>query len=111
MKTCGFGEAWIGKCKVETDGGRCEKHKDLVCISCGKPATHTCDETGQFVCGEALCDECEHTTFPDGCNGGIGFNAQKLPEGMKRHCKKTEQRYQPWYMREEEWGPKKEKQE
>lgn len=49
-----------------------------------------------------LCDECEHTLFPDGTNGGIGFNAAKLPDGMKRHCKKSAQQFTPWYARTEE---------
>jgi hypothetical protein len=26
----------------------CEEHADLVCASCGAPATHSCYETGQF---------------------------------------------------------------
>jgi hypothetical protein len=100
---CGFEEAWIGSCKVEVSelAPRCDKHKDRTCGSCGQPATRNCEETGQLVCGEDLCGECEHTIFPEGHNGGVGFNAQKLPEGMKRHCKKTEQRFKPWYEREE----------
>lgn len=100
---CDFNVAWVGKCgEPVVENGKCEKHKDTKCCSCGAPATHQCYETGQFVCGFPLCDECEHTIHPEGHNGGIGFNAQKLPEGMKGHCKKTEQKYKPWYMREEE---------
>lgn len=99
---CGFDLAWIGKCKeLASETGRCEKHSGIVCSSCGAPATHECEETGQFVCGAPLCDDCEHTIFPEGHNGGIGFNAQDCPEGMKRHCKKTEQKFKPWYMRDE----------
>lgn len=100
---CGFNEAWIGDCKtsVAKEGDRCFKHTDLTCGSCGAPATHTCAETGQFVCGAPLCDDCEHTIVESGNNGGIGFNAQAPPEGMKSHCKKTEQRYKPWHAREE----------
>jgi hypothetical protein len=93
---CGFNMAWVGHCKNTIP---CEDHKDLVCESCGAPATHDCAETGQFVCGTPLCDECEHVTFPDGTNGGIGFNAQMLPGGIKRHCKKTDQVNTPWYTR------------
>jgi len=98
--TCGFREAWIGECQapVVTEGERCDKHKGLVCVSCGKPATHSCYETGQFVCGAPLCDDCEHTIFPDGTNGGIGFNAQG---GMKAYCKKSEQKHAAWYARGE----------
>ena len=96
---CKWNEAWIGTCGKECDeSGFCEDHKKT-CCSCGSPATHSCEETGQFVCGFPLCDGCEHTIFPEGHNGGIGFNAQPCSEGMKRHCKKTEQKYQPWYMR------------
>jgi hypothetical protein len=99
---CGFNQAWIGKCKapVDSDGERCEKHS-LACVSCGAPATHTCDQTGQFVCGAPLCDECTHNTHPEGHNGGIGFNALQFPEGMKTHCKKSEQKYAPWYVDED----------
>jgi hypothetical protein len=100
-KACGFDEAWIGKCK-EAGDPFCAKHTGRVCVSCGAIAVRNCEETGQFVCGENLCGDCEHTIFPSGTNGGIGFNAEPLPEGMRRHCKKTEQRYQPWYAREAE---------
>jgi hypothetical protein len=40
-------------------------------------------------------------TFPDGTNGGVGFNEQQVPEGMKRHIKKINQKHSPWYAREE----------
>lgn len=97
-EVCGYDIAWIGRCKELRP---CAKHQERVCTSCGAPSTRECPETGQFVCGEYLCDDCEHTIFPNGTNGGIGFGAQELPEGMKRHCKKGEQRYTPWYEREE----------
>ncbi len=94
---CTFDNAWIGKCKKPMP---CKEHQNLLCESCKKSATHSCAETGQFVCGSYLCDDCEHTIFPEGHNGGIGFNAQPVPEGMKRHCKKTAQKYLPWYARD-----------
>ena len=101
MNKCKWQEAWIGQCKEEADeSGFCGKHKDKKCSSCGSEATHTCSETGQFVCGAPLCNDCEHTIFPNGTNGGIGFNAQRPPEGMKDHCKKAEQKHTPWYTRE-----------
>ena len=93
---CGFDKAWIGPCKNPVP---CAEHSDKKCVSCGATAIGECPETGQFVCGELLCGDCEHTIFPSGTNGGIGFNAEDLPDDMKRHCKKTEQRYQPWYAR------------
>lgn len=97
-KLCGFLMSWVGHCKEPRP---CAKHKDLLCSSCGSPATHDCEETGGFVCGAPLCNDCEHTIFPDGTNGGVGFSMQDCPDGMKRHCKKCEQRYTPWYTRPE----------
>lgn len=96
---CGFDKAWIGKCTnpVHKEGDKCEEHQ-MKCCSCGAPATHECAETGQFVCGAPLCDDCTHNTHPEGHNGGVGFNALKFPEGMKAHGKKSEQRYAPWYV-------------
>jgi len=100
---CKWNQAWIGICnRMTVDSDFCGIHKNEKCVSCGKPATHDCDQTGQFVCGASLCNDCEHTIFPEGHNGGIGFNAQPCPEGMERHCKKTEQKYKPWYQRETE---------
>jgi hypothetical protein len=101
---CGFGIAWSGKCKSPAifDSGRCGEHAAKVCISCGATATHQCEETGQFICGYDLCDDCEHTIFESGTNGGIGFCAEAPPKGMQRHCKKTEQRFKPWYAHKEE---------
>lgn len=97
--TCGFEEAWIGNCKNECP---CEKHAALKCVSCGEKATRSCDQTGQFCCGAPLCDDCEHTIAEDGTNGNIGFfRTAKLPDGFREHCKKSEQVYQPWYMRAE----------
>ena len=90
MEKCNFDKAWIGKCRNEKP---CKEHADIKCCSCGAPATRECPETGQFVCGFPLCDDCTHTTWPDGTNGGIGFNAQKPPEGFKSHCKKSENKY------------------
>lgn len=95
---CKFQKAWIGQCdKPIFKDGMCEEHSKEVCISCGKPATHTCNETGQFVCGAPLCDNCEHTIAGDGTNGNIGFfRTAPLPNGLKEHCKKTEQINFPW---------------
>lgn len=101
MAQCGFDEAWIGKCENE-GSPRCAKHTGHICASCGAVATQTCPQTGQFVCGEYLCADCEHTVFPSGTNGGVGFNQSPLPPGMKRHCRKSEQQYKPWYARDPE---------
>jgi hypothetical protein len=94
---CGFNEAWIGVCN---EPNPCKKHSDLKCVSCGNKATRTCDETGQFVCGAPLCDDCEHTIAEDGTNGGIGFYKTSNFAGLKEHCRKTEQVNKPWFERD-----------
>lgn len=92
MSKCGFDEAWIGPCTIENP---CEKHQDKKCSSCDSPATRSCDETGQFVCGAPLCNDCEHTICENGTNGGVGFyRSSPLPEGLKTHCKIVDQVYQ-----------------
>jgi len=100
QETCKFQMAWVGKCKEPAvKNGMCEKHSKLICVSCGAQATHDCQETGQFVCGADLCDDCEHTIAMEGTNGNIGFfRTSPLPEGMKEHCKKCEQKVFPWYV-------------
>ena len=95
MGLCNFSKAWVGNCKNENP---CKEHANLKCCSCGEPATNQCYETGQFVCGSLLCDNCEHTIHEDDTNGGIGFNQQAPPEGMKLHCKKSEQKNKYWFL-------------
>lgn len=98
---CKFDIAWVGKCKEEGEPF-CAKHVEKVCSSCGAQATRECGETGQFVCGAPLCDDCEHTLAENGTNGGIGFyRVSPLPEGFKEHCRKADQVYSPWYARED----------
>jgi len=100
LTICNYEIAWIGKCKEPAvENCMCEEHKNKKCVSCGAPATHDCPETGQFVCGAPLCNDCEHTNAVDGTNGGVGFfRISELPNGMKEHCKKSEQKYFPWYV-------------
>ena len=95
---CKFNKAWVGRCKEEADeSGFCEEHRGMVCSSCGAVATRNCSETmGPLVCGAPLCDDCEHTIQSNGCS-----NMGELPEGMKGHCRKGEQRYHPWYVDED----------
>ena len=103
MKQCKWSQAWLGRCKGEAGiMGYCGEHDSKKCSSCGDPATHDCGQTGQFVCGAPLCDRCEHAIFPDGTNGGIGFDAARLPvDGLtKRHVRKDAQKHTPWYTRE-----------
>jgi len=94
---CNYGLAWRGGCENDKP---CEDHEGLKCCSCGDPATHQCESTGQFVCGADICDNCEHVIFPDGTNGGVGFTAQELPKELSgRHARKNEQIYKVWYKR------------
>jgi len=103
MDKCKFIESWVGQCKNDVlKSGFCEEHQGITCISCGKQATHSCEETGQLVCGAPLCDDCEHTIAKDGTNGGIGFfRVSPLPKGYKQHCRKDAQVYTSWYTRDE----------
>ena len=94
MTTCTFNKAWFGVCGNEN----CEEHKDLVCCSCGKPATHECSGTIGLVCGALLCDDCEHTICANGCNSGA-----PLPKGYKSHCKKGEQKFVVWFKLVDPW--------
>lgn len=57
---CRFERDWAGQCTKNAVKGSlyCEEHAKAKCISCGAPATHSCDHTGQFVCGHPLCDDC-----------------------------------------------------
>jgi len=97
---CKFQIAWRGQCcKPIHENGMCEEHSKVKCVSCGAQATHECSETGQLVCGAPLCDDCEHTTAMEGTNGNIGFfRTSPLPEGMKEHCKRCDQKVFPWYV-------------
>lgn len=95
---CGFSVAWVGKCENPKP---CAAHANSKCCSCSAPATHECFETmGSFVCGAHLCDECEHTIWPGGCNGPSAVG-ETLPEDMKGHVKKNEQRFDTWWVQEE----------
>ena len=100
MSECKFQLAWVGKCKNPAiNNDVCEEHSKMICVCCGSQATHECAETGQFVCGVPLCDDCEHTIGMNGTNGNIGFfRTSPLPEGMKGHCKKCDQKAFPWYV-------------
>lgn len=92
---CRFIKAWIGKCVgMARKSGYCKEHEGLKCVSCGQQATHECNETGGLVCGSPLCDDCTHNVHPEGHNG-MFFT---WPEGMKMHCRKSEQKYAPWYV-------------
>lgn len=94
MESCKFIKSWIGPCgsKTNNPNGQCDEHQ-AKCCSCGALAVMDCEETmGPFVCGCPLCADCEHTTQSNGCNSG-GL----LPDGLRGHCKKTEQVYKPWY--------------
>lgn len=54
---CGFKDHLAKRCLKE----ECRKHEKLVCVSCGKKATHVCDSmVGCNFCGKHLCNSCEH---------------------------------------------------
>lgn len=70
---CQFDEAWRGKCNAPATGQFCATHAAVKCCVCGEHATHTCDHTGQFVCGAPLCDGCQGHTDHSQPSGGWGF--------------------------------------
>jgi len=59
---CNYEISWIGLCGVETSGkAMCQKHDSRLCVACGEPSTHDCEQTiGPFVCGSDLCGLCYH---------------------------------------------------
>lgn len=101
MNKCKFDRAWIGACGKPTATTFCDEHSKEKCCSCGGQATRECDETGQFVCGFPLCNDCEHSIAPDGTNGGVGFYSTLSPE-QKTHVKRVNQIFKPWYTRSPE---------
>lgn len=114
MQVCGFLCAWgIGCGEPVTSEVRylwgispefCVVHRGVTCRSCGSQATHTCYETGRgLICAEPLCDVCEHTIARDGTNGGVSpFRLETFPEGLGPHCRKDQQVYTPWTIKEGE---------
>jgi len=51
--SCGWTTGWEQGCPVKAP---CPYHSTMTCF-CGKPSTHGCSMTGQFVCGHPLCDD------------------------------------------------------
>lgn len=92
---CKFNKAWEGKCKEISipDSEYCKDHTGLFCVSCGSTATRTCDATMGLVCGDLLCDSCEHKLDATGCNS--------FSIGTAGHCKKGEQEHYAWYAKDE----------
>jgi len=101
---CKFNKALIGRCGNEADdSGYCKEHKDLVCCSCGEKATHECEVLMDKACRAPLCDECEHSIYPNGCETDfMEPKGEKAPDDFKPHRKKTEQIYKLWHEREED---------
>lgn len=67
---CEFKDPFKGECTREADDdGYCEEHGAMKCVSCGGQATRLCPFAATFVCGEPLCDDCEH--------GAYGSHARK----------------------------------
>lgn len=71
---CKYYPCYCDQCKATTDPGEefCEKHIDIMCVSCGAKATSECDYTGQLVCGAPLCDDCHGYSEP-GPSGAWGM--------------------------------------
>jgi hypothetical protein len=71
---CAFEHAYRGRCtQPAVEGTRfCADDLKLRCGTCQEQATHSCDYTGQFVCGALLCDRCEGIEEP-GDPGTWGF--------------------------------------
>lgn len=77
---CGFDQGWDGKCKTTTDGTLCDRHRDLKCSGCGAAATKLCSHTGiQVVCGEPLCNNCDHGPPPEGSKNWFGMAGGHAP--------------------------------
>lgn len=94
MNHCRYSLAWRGPCRapVELEGQHCDDHQRENCASCGASATGECSETmGPFVCGQPICDNCEHTLCSNGCNSG-----GERPPGLDTHCPKSEQVFKVW---------------
>jgi len=87
MSQCKFDNGWGRHCNQEAGAsGFCEEHNKLKCVSCGKQATKSCDQTGGLVCGAPLCPDCVHNTHPGGTNG----LRSPWPIGMKSHVPKDQ---------------------
>ena len=86
LSRCTFNIAWIGPCGCECiERDRCSEHADLKCVSCGEPATRSCNAThGPCLCSAPLCSNCEHELAPNGTNEG------------NRHVRKGTQKYKVW---------------
>lgn len=61
--TCNYDIAYVGWCggELEKNETKCNKHKNLKCVYCGKSAMRECPrDMGYCVCGEPICWECNH---------------------------------------------------
>lgn len=59
---CLFDKKGWAPCKKPSTNGWCSKHENLVCASCGKKATRSCDaQMGGLLCGVDICDNCGHS--------------------------------------------------
>lgn len=52
-----------------------------------------------YVVGILSMFENDLKLFKITAENDIGFNQQRPPEGMKSHCKKSEQKFKSWYDR------------
>lgn len=72
---CQYVPAYSSGCKAISvdEHRRCKAHTGKVCVSCGGPAMHECNHTGQFVCGAPLCRDCEGWNDTSKASGTWGF--------------------------------------
>jgi hypothetical protein len=63
LTNCKWNKPWQGRCTnyATHEDGMCDEHTGKFCSSCGRPATHGCDNAGSLVCGSPLCDDCRHS--------------------------------------------------
>ena len=71
---CPYYPAYSGKCNgIKGESGFCVTHVNKKCGVCGEQAVTECNHTGQFVCGQPLCPDCEGFTDNKKSGGSWGF--------------------------------------
>ncbi|HEX9996698.1 MAG TPA: hypothetical protein VGB45_06115 [Abditibacterium sp.] len=72
-------------CTQPATGAHCTHHASMRCVSCHSLATHNCQHLKSNICGQALCDECQHVELPNGANGQFYNHARKGEEPVMPH--------------------------
>jgi len=84
---CPYVPAYSNRCnRLKGESGFCSQHTGIKCCVCGKQATNECNETGQFVCGARLCDDCEgyREKGPSGAWGLLNHDHREKPPEKRR---------------------------